>query len=217
MLELTPNYNNAELNRDFGKDVDSLISIKQKAKYDLVSATTKLMEMGTVVISGNKIVCSPRLSIKDYVKCNHQEYAWEAEYEDGTIIAQFQGEEQHHFGHIDQEKLSKFRWISNFECSTSNLDKRAIVELDFKTGKFSFLNGFAPQEIRALTDDIYPRDEKAKLIMKMVKRQSNVVSFPDNTISETYRYNRYLIGWETKSKKVLLCIEPSGFVHLWYN
>lgn len=210
-------YKPEHLDKDFGKQIDSLIKIKQSAKFNLITSSTELLQMGVKIFNGDKLSTLPGLNIESYQKCAMQEFVWEAEFDDGSIVKQFQGEAQHHFGHIDQSKLKVFRWVSLFDCETENADKRAIVELDFKTGKFVFLNGFVPQEVRAGVDDIYPENEAPKLIMKMVKRESNVVNYPEGSISEVMKYNRYLIGWETKSKKTLLCVEPNGFVHYWHG
>jgi hypothetical protein len=210
-------YTQEILNKDFGKEIDSLLQTKQTAKMNLATSTMELLQMGVKTIKGGTMSALPGLNVDEFNRCGQQEFSWESEDNHGKVLPQFQGAKQNHFGDIDQSKLSKFRWVSNFYCETDNTDKRAIIELDFLTGKFNFMNGFVPQEVRAKVDDIFPAGESPKLILKVIKRESSAVSFPEGTVSETYKYNRYLIGWETKSRKVILCVEPNGFVHFWYN
>lgn len=208
--------------RDFGKDIDSLIRIRDQAKMDLARSRMKLIEMGAKTVKDGMVTHLPGLNIDKFASCENQEFYWEAEYEDGSVIRQFEGKKQHHYGHIDQQRLKYFRWVSTFDYPTDNEDKRVIISLNFKDGRFEFYNGIVPQETRAEVLNGYPSISfEPKLILKAVKRASTSHSFPDGGIDEVTYYNRFLIGWEnlpgsaTKGKRIL-CIEPNGFVHLWH-
>lgn len=207
---------------DFGKQVDGLIKKKNQAKVDLVNSSSLLLQMGIKVLEGDRITAQPGLDVEKYIAQNYQEFAWEAQYRSGQTIHQFGDPDgDKHFGDIDQEQLMFFRWVSCFKDETDNRDQRVIVQLDFETGRFSFLNGFAPQETRNLSDEGFPQgadqsDVKPKLVMKMVKRNSETFSYPEGSRVETMKYNRYLIGWELPDKKIILCVEPNGFVHPWH-
>lgn len=133
------------LNYDYGKDVDSLIRIKDRAKIDLVKSKMSLLELGVKTEKDGVLSHLPGLNIQKYSDWQNQEFAWEAEYKDGTILRQFEGKKQNHYGNIDQTKLKIFRWISAFDWATDSPDKRVIVSLDIETGKFEFFNSFCPQ------------------------------------------------------------------------
>lgn len=209
-------YLKEELNRDYGKDVDSLIRIRDTAKIDLAKSRMSLLQMGVKSVKDGMITHLPGLNIDKYSRCENQEFYWEAEYFDGTVIKQFDGKKHHHYGNIEQKSLKLFRWISNFDDATDNKEKRVIVELDFETGKFNFMNGFVPQEIRAeVMNGCQHNPSEKKLIMRMIKRTSTSQSYPGGGVDEVSYYNRYIIGWEDESEKKILCVEPNGFVHLW--
>ncbi len=211
---------NEDMKKDFGKDVESLIRICDQAKMDLTKSRMGLLEMGVKVVKDGVLAHLPGLDIGKYEKCNNQEFYWEAEFKDGRILKQFEGSKQFHYGHIDQSQLKLFRWVSNFSYQTANEDKRVIVTLDFETGKFSFHNGMCPQEVRGEVESGYPVGEFVpKLILKVVRRTSTSLSYPDGEIDEVAYYNRYLIGWENSQEskvagKRILVIEPNGFIHL---
>lgn len=210
-----------EINYDYGKDVDSLIRIKDRAKIDLVKTKIALLEMGVKTEKDGLLTYLPGLNVQKYSDQGNQEFSWEAEYKDGTIIRQFEGKKQNHYGNIDQSKLKIFRWISAFDFATDNKEKKVIVSLDFETGKFEFLNSFCPQEVRAEIYQGYPGGVNPRLIMKMIKRTSVSQSYPEGKVDEVMYYNRYLIGWEstpdspTRDKKIL-CLEPNGKTHFWH-
>lgn len=209
------------LNYDFGKDVDSLIRIKDRAKIDLVKSKIALLELGVKTEKDGVLSHLPGLNISKYSENQNQEFGWEAEYKDGSVVRQFEGKRQNHYGNIDQSKLKIFRWISNFDWATDSADKRVVVSLNFETGVFEFLNGSCPQEVRAETYQGFPGMVNPRLVMKIIKRTSVSQSYPEGKVDEVMYYNRYLIGYEstpespTKSKKIL-CVEPNGSVHFWH-
>jgi hypothetical protein len=172
--------------------------------------------LGAKTFTNGELSALPNLDVEKYEKCRNQEFVWEAEYDDGSVLKQFDGAKQHHYGNIEQEKLKLIRWVSLFVVDTSNVDKRVIVSLDWKTGLWSFYNGIVSQELRAMVANGFSLD-KPKLILKMVKRESAGVGFPGAVVNEITRYNRYILGWEAGGNKVILCTEPNGYTHLWHE
>lgn len=212
-------YSNKPINYNFGLDIDELIRVRETSKYNLIQSKMTLLESGAKTITNGELSALPSLNKEEYIKCSNQEFYWEAEYKDGSILKQFEGTKQHHYGNIDFDKLKVIKWVSNFIVETSNVDKRIIISLDWESGSWSFYNGLVPQEVKNLlwdNNEFLVNDNK-KLILKMVKRESQSVGFPSNTISETTRYYRYILGWESKNKKIVLCIEPNGYTHLWHE
>lgn len=210
---------------DMGGVVDAAINKRDTAQVDLIQSKMQLLELGVKTIEGDQIFHMPGLNLDRFMEWNRQEFSWEAEYEDGKVIRQFEKNgKQHHYGHIDQEKLVKFRWVSCFDYATANEDKRVIVEVDLKTGEFNLHNGsidmslknFLWEDARSIRDSF----KNPKLIMKMIRRESNTYSFPDGEHSSIALYNRYLIGYESSKEseakfKRVLCIEPNGVTHFW--
>lgn len=206
--------------QQYGKEIESLIRIREQAKLDLVKSRMKLIELGAKTVHNGSVSYLPGLDLDKFNHCNNQEFTWEAQYVDGTVVKQFEGSKQYHYGHIDQTKLKFFRWVSNFDYPTSNEERRVIVELNFETGHFGFTNGFVSQETRGAVINGYTHGFVPKLILKAIKRTSTSHSFPDGNVDEITYYNRYLIGYEAhqdslENGKVVLCIEPNGEVHLW--
>ena len=206
------------IDHNFGKDVDTFLQARDQARVVLQESMSNLLETGAKVFMGGTVIGLKGMTADLYHACNNQEFSWEAEYKDGTIVKQFDNGVQHHFGDIDQGKLKMFRWMSLFNVETSNADKRVIVTLDFETGLWSFYNAFLTQEMRAVLLPPINAGDKPKLIMKMVKRQSVTVAMTTmNPNGEVVLFTRYIIGWEVGATKVLLCIEPNGLVHLWHD
>lgn len=209
-----------DLNRNYGVDIDNHIKVRDRAKLDLSQSRTGLINMGAQLVIGDQLFCTPSMDMRKFFACNNQEFSWEAEYEDGTLLKQFSGKEQLHYGNIDQSKLKEIRWVSNFDYETANTEKRVIISLNFKTGVFTFTNGFAPQEIRGISFQEFKAGFVPKLVLKMIKRTSTSVGFIDGNVEEVMYYNRFLLGWESAQgsayvEKKVLCIEPNGFVHSW--
>lgn len=199
---------------DFGVEIDNTIKVREAGRYNFERAKMRLLELGAKNVVDGQLISAPGLDVEAYEASQQLEFTWEAEHLGGALIRQFQGKKQHHFGDIDQSKLLTIRWISNFSVDTSNADKRAIVSLDFKTGKFTFHNGFVPQFVRNVADEGFV-GQNPKLILKFIRRSSVGVSFKEGQVVEETRYNRFLLGWETDAKKVVLCIEPNGYIHTW--
>jgi hypothetical protein len=207
-----------EIEKNFGKDVDSFLRLRDDSKVNMARAKMELLNMGVKTYKDGQLTFLPGLNVDKFLSCNNQEFQWEAEYEDGNIVRQFGNNgKDSHYGNIDQSKLKLFRWISNFDYATDNPDKRIIVELDFTTGKFNFYNGFIPQQVRGdirVMDGFKDNVDGKKLIMKIIKRTTTSLSYPDGAVDEVCYYNRYIIGWETSSEKCILCIEPNGNINL---
>jgi hypothetical protein len=175
-----------------------------------------LLEAGVKTIVDSHLVHLPNLDVDKFSKCNNQEFVWEAEYEDGNIVRQFDDSKQNNYADINQEKLKSIKWISLFSDETSNDNKSVVVTLDFKTRSFSVLNGFIRQDAREFLGYSSDIKSKAKLILKMIKRQSVNVDLNTQEQGEVTIYNRYVLGWEDdEGNKVSFCIEPNGYVHLW--
>jgi len=201
--------------KNYGKDVDELIKIRDNAKINLARSRMALLNMGVKTVMDGVMNYLPGLDVNKFEKCDSKEFYWEAEYEDGTILKQFDGGKQNHYGNIDQCRLRLFRWISNFNDETDNAEKRVIITLNFRTGLFDFLNGYVPQEVRGEVMNGFDQALRPKLIFKIINRASSCVNF-EGKVDEVCFYNRYLIGYEfSEGVKLILCIEPNGFVHLW--
>lgn len=211
------------VNRNYGEDMDSLIRIRDRAKIDLIKSRMALLNLGvkTESLKEGSLAHLPGLNLNQYLAQGRQEFGWEAVLKDGTVLKQFEGKRQNHYGNIDQELLQSIRWVSCFEDATDNKEKRVIAELDFETGKFEFLNGFCPQEVRAEAIKGYPENFTPKLILKMVKRTATSMSYPEGNAEEVAYYYRYLLGWEgtkesaTQAKRII-CVEPNGLIHIWH-
>lgn len=208
------------INRDYGKDIDAAVRSRDTAKMDLIKSRIFLLNAGVKTYKDGQLNHLPGLDINKFIECGNQEFSWEAEMKDGRIVRQFEGKKQNHYGVIDQRELKIFRWVSHFSYETSNEETRVIVSLNFDEGKFEFTNGFVPQDVRAAVIAGLPQGCAPKLIMKIIRRTSTSLAFPNGDVDEVCYYNRYLIGWETTKEspvqeKQILCIEPNGFVHLW--
>lgn len=205
---------------NFGLDVDEAIRLRETSRYNLTQAKMALLKMGVKTVSDGQLNALPNLDVDKYTKSCNQEFSWEAEYEDGSILTQFEGAKQHHYGNIEQDKLKFIRWVSHFVAETSNTEKRVMVTLDWKTGLWSFVNGFVLQEVKGEVAEgfgVTTIDFRPKLILKMVKRESQGVEFPGSAVGEIARYYRYILGWEAGDNKVILCVEPNGYTHLWHE
>jgi len=208
---------------NINKKIDSLLQIRRRALYDLEKSIEELYKIGLIFFSpsldGIPEVSSAQDLLPRFEK-TLESWEWKAIYEDGTELDQY-GEKQHHFGDIDQSKLKQLLYISNFEISTSNQEKRAIVTLNWKEGTFDFLNCGA-MDIRGQLDK--PCLEDKKLILFKRKRQDFTVGFTPKEkgmevepTGEQFIYQRYYLGWETKNKKVLICLYPNGEIRIEEN
>ena len=207
-----------DVNRDFGKDITSALRIRDTAKRDLAQSRMYLTDMGVKSLKDGNWTFIPGLNLKKFQQCNNQEFTWEAEMKDGSVVRQFGDKEDKNFSHIDQVNLKFFRWVSNFDYDTDNTEKRVIISLNFETGEFEFLNGYVPQSVRGdVINSVVPTGERS-LVMKIIRRTDTAVNQADGRTDEVTYYNRYLIGCSFPTgEKRILCIEPNGLVHLWHD
>lgn len=205
--------------------IDQLLQTRQDSVFKYSRATKDLLDMGLKVMLASTGELTVPASYNEHLhKFNRSnlEFEWLAKY-DGSRpdTAQFDDlGEEHHFGEIDQGKLKSISLISNFNWPTDNAEKRVIVTLNFETGMFEFLNGFIPQEV--LGQLLEPIAGPKKLILLAKKRQSATVGELAEELREFYPptdeiffYNRFLLGFETETKKRVLLIQPTGNVDLW--
>lgn len=205
------------------KQIDTLLQIRQDAMVNFAEATKKLLDLGVKIANPEGEISVPasfEAFLENYNNSN-LEFEWEAEYIDGSKLKQFDGDNQHSFKDISLGLLKRVSLISNFSWPTDNAEKRIIISLDMKTGIFSFLNGFCPQEtLSSLT--LNPVEEDKKLILFARKRATSSMGeisdeirefFP--MIGETFYYNRFVLGFETPSGLVrAVMIEPNGNISL---
>jgi len=194
--------------------IDNFLKIRRQSLYDLEKAIEGLYEMGIRFFVPTEegvpeVSCAQNLLPR--YEHTLEDFEWKAIYDDGTELDQY-GEKQSHFGDIDQSKLAKIQYISNFEILTQNPEKRLIITLDFKKGTFDFWN-CADQDIRAELSK--PCEEEKKLILFKRKRQDFIVGMAGKeakveSTGERFTYTRYYLGYETKNKKVVICLYPNG-------
>lgn len=198
--------------------IDTFLKIRRQSLYDLERAVEGLYAMGvrffTPTEEGIPEISSAQNLLPRFEK-TLEDFEWKAIYEDETELDQY-GEKQSHFGDIDQSKLVKLQYISNFEIDTQNPEKRLIITLDFKKGTFEFWN-CGSQDIRAeLTE---PCEGEKKLILFKRKREDFTVAVAQKEKSveptgERFTYTRYYLGFEGEGKKVIVVLYPNGEVGL---
>lgn len=181
-------------------------------------AITGLYEMGVRFYQADDAGGAPEVSAAQKLLPRYestlQDFEWKAIYEDGTELDQY-GDEEHHFGDIDQTRLAKVLFIGNFEIDTSNIEKRPIVTLDFKTGLFDFWN-CGPMEVRGKL--VNPCPGEKKLIMFRRVRETFAAGAGGKTkgielTGDKIVYIRYYLGYETKDgRKAIVCIYPNSDV-----
>jgi len=198
--------------------IDSFLKIRRQSLYDLEKAVEGLYEMGVRFFTPTEdgvpeISCAQNLLPR--YEFTLEDFEWKAIYEDGTELDQY-GEKQSHFGNIDQSKLSKLQYISNFEVLTQNPEKRLIITLDVKKGTFDFWN-CADQGVRAKLTELCEGEKK--LILFKRKREDFTVGVSSKDIKveptgEKFIYVRYYLGFEAKDKKVVVCCYPNGEIKI---
>lgn len=205
--------------------IDQLLQTRQDCAFKYAHATKDLLEMGIKVMLASSGELAVPASYNEHLhKFNRSnlEFEWLAKY-DGSRpdTAQFDDlGEEHHFAEIDQSKLKSISYISNFNWPTDNAEKRVIVTLNFENGMFEFSNGFISQEDKGKI--LEPITGPKKLILLAKKRQSATVGELAEDLKEFYPptdeiffYNRFMIGFETETKKKVLLIQPTGNIDLW--
>jgi len=196
------------------EQIDNFLKIRRQSLYDLEKAIEGLYAMGVRFHTPGEDGL-PEVSAAQYLLPRYEftleDFEWKAVYDDGKEMDQF-GEKENHFGNIDQKKLSKIMYISNFEIDTSNIEKRAIITFNFKDGTFDFLN-CGPMEVRGKLTT--PCTEDKKLILFKRRRETFTAGVEGKTkellpTGEKILYTRYYLGYETPSgKKVVICIYPN--------
>lgn len=212
---------------DFGKLFDQHVNMRDVSEVNLNLAKLEILKMGGKVFEDGSVKFMPGLNLKKYLEQENQEFSWEADLEeDDKPLRQFEKKKQHHYAHIDQDRLLRFRWVSCFDYPVAPevKEKNVEVELDFKNIDFKFQNGFISPEVRnkvwEFKESIKGKDFQPRLIMKAIKRQSSSFRMGDEKASRITLYYRYLIGVENihengEKEKLILCIEPNGTVHVW--
>lgn len=204
--------------------IDELIKTREEAKINLARSTRELFIRGVKIgrnSTGEISLPSSYDKYLDKYEHSNSEFEWEVEYLDGTILKQYDKKESC-YKDINQSKLKSVSWISNFTDYSDNLEKRVIVTLDFERGKFTFINGFCPQNIKwDLEKEFLVKDKTLHLLAR--KRNSfsvgmlNIeeelrgwVDFND----EYYLYNRYYLGIRSPEGDKVLCISPMGDISM---
>lgn len=205
------------------QQIDELLKMRSDGMKSFAVASRGLSEMGVKISDGEGFIGLPDNYSQHVEKFNNSnlEFEWEVEYSDGLKLAQFQGEDQHHFGHIDISKLKSISLISNFDWPTDNIEKRIIVRLNWETGLFDIVNGWAAPEVMAHAA-MNPINGNRKLILFSRKRQSSTVGEIDEkyidyfpAIGENFYYNRFIIGYEVSGsgmKALIIC--PNGEINI---
>lgn len=209
-------------------NIDRLLQIRQDSAYAYAKATKELLENGVKISLASTGEMAVPASFNDHLakfNLSNLEFEWIAKY-DGTKPDTYQFDpsdgSEHHFKHIDQDRLTSISFISNFNWPTDNIEKRVIVTLNMQNGLFSFMNGFASQEVKAkyCIDEVHgPK----KLILFTKKRQSQMVGELAAELQEFHPpvdeilfYNRFVLGFEMPdgTKRVVI-IQPNGNIDLW--
>lgn len=204
--------------------IDQLLQKRQDGIYAYARSTKDLLDMGIKVMlasSGEMAVPTSYNDHLDKFNRSNLEFEWLAKHEGIADVAQFDAlGQEHRFAEIDQSKLKSISYISNFNWPTDNAEKRVIVTLNFETGMFEFTNGFISQEDKGKL--LEPVTGPKKLILLAKKRQSSTIGelaeelreFHPPT-DEVFFYNRFLLGFETETKKRVLLIQPTGTIDIW--
>lgn len=204
--------------------IDELLKKRQEGMFNFTRATNELVAMGVKIgkrSSGEILVPNSYQPLIEKFNHSNLEFEWQVNYSDGSVLRQFENEIQHNFQDIDQSRIKNIEYISNFIWQTDMAEKRIIVRLNWETGKFEFLNGFASQEVRAKCC-IEPLNGEKKLILFARKRLSSSAGEAKNEYSEFasmldefFFYNRFILGYEVKTgEKMAVIIEPNGDIKL---
>ena len=206
------------------KRIDALLKIRQEGMYNYSKCTRELIDMGVKIGHKNTGdltipgVFEPYL--EKYNKSN-MEFEWEVMDKDGTILKQFDGDIQHSFKDIKLDSMQSIAFISNFNWPTDNKEHRVIVRLNWETGLFELMNGFAPAEVREELCSKAPIGIK-KLILFTRKRFSSTYGEVNEKYPEFFPmkdeflyYNRFVIGYEVEGgwNKIAI-IDPTGIISL---
>jgi len=211
--------------------IDALLQMRQDGMYNYTQSSDELMRLGVKI--GNKSTGQVTLPNSftphlDKFERSMLEFEWEVTYKDGTILKQFDDgdnrDNHKSFKDIDHSKIKSVAYISNFNYQTDNVEKRIIVRLDWETGLFNFLNGFAPQDLRAKCC-MKPLEGEKKLILFARKRFSSASGQSQSEFKELIKitdefsfYNRFILGYQVPSgEKMTVIIEPNGDMKIFDN
>lgn len=143
------------------------------------------------------------------------DFEWLARYEDGSVLKQYDDEkdEEHHFGHIDQERLREFVLFSRRGPSKT-------VSVNLRNGLF-FLNGKVLEELEVNGHKIPlghmflgKKISKRKLIyFRRVRRDFDMDA---GTMTATISY---ILGYDVvadgKKIKEILQVNPGGTITIY--
>lgn len=197
--------------------IDSLLQTRRRALYDLEKSVEELYKLGLRFFSpgeGDTPEIASYQNLDPRFEQTLEDWEWEAVYNDGSILYQYSEHQVSHFGHIDQSRLEKIIYTSNFLIDTTNEEKHAKVTLNVKTGTFEFIN-CGPMDVRGKTDKENSEEKKVILFKRkrkdftagvtQIKGQVNI-----DPTGEEFVYQRYYLGYETPTKKLIVCLYPDG-------
>jgi len=202
------------------KQIDKFLKIRRQSLLDLENAIEGLYEIGvrffTPSPDGVPDISAAQTLLPRFEQ-TLEDFEWKAIYSDKTELDQY-GEKQSHFGDIDLKKLEKIQYISNFEVSTQNPEKRLIISLDVKSGVFTFWN-CAEQQLKDKVGVVVAGEKK--LILFKRKRESFTAGVSEtlgkaniSPTGEKFTYTRYYLGYECGDKKVIVCMYPNGNISI---
>lgn len=204
------------------KKLDEILKLRQKSYFDFNKSTLDLHLMGVKVrdsLTGQILLPPEYTNYLEQFNNSLLEFEWLVEYDDGTFLAEFDGDKNNNFSHIDLKKVTKVSYISNFDWHTDNKIKRVVVTLDMKTGLFNFANGFVSQEVRGARC-VKPLKGERKLILfknKTISQAGGPVNDDKDQkvlLNEAYFYNIFVLGYEVNGEKYGVSIYPNGIVQL---
>jgi hypothetical protein len=211
------------------KDIDAMLQRRQRGLIDFSEATNELITLGVKIghsEDGDITIPDSYDKYIDKYNASNLEFEWEVEYTNGEKLRQFDDVNgtpvQYHFGNIDQSRLKNISFISNFIWPTDNMEKRIIVRLNWETGLFEILNGFAPQETMAHAT-MNPLAGEKKLILFARKRHTSMMGDMKSDLypftDEYFIYNRFVIGYQIvgSSDQKSVIIEPNGTIKIFRN
>jgi len=209
---------------NINKKIDELLQIRQDAMVNYARSTSSLIDLGVKIKNKETDDTTLPASFEPFLdkyNISNLEFEWEVRYKDGSVLRQFEGTDERKFSQINLEKIESVSFISNFNWpSEAGTDPRIIVTLDWETGLFTFRNGFASQDVRAVAC-MNPLEGEKKLILFAKKRFSS----SSGEINDQYReffpfedeifyYNRFILGYETNSGIKALIISPNGNIDI---
>ncbi len=201
--------------------IDQFLLMRKEASAQMEKAIAGLYEMGVRFYQASEDGGAPEVTAAQNLipryEVTLQDFEWKAIYDDGGELDQY-GNQENHFGDIDQSRLAKIMFIGNFEIDTSNIEKRPVITMDFKTGLFEFLN-CGPMDVRGKLTRPCVGDKKLILFRRKRETFSAGVNGKKDLemTGDQIVYIRYYLGYETSDRKVLICIYPNGDVGIEEN